>query len=91
MISISILLAIHFNDLFEQPQRPITIAHRVGGYLATENSIAGIEQAILQGADYTEIDIQRTKDGAYILNHDKMFKQLPNHPQSTKGLTLAKN
>lgn len=89
MISISILSAIQFDDLFEQPQWPIVIAHRGGGYLATENSIAGIEQAIVQGADYTEIDIQRTKDGAYILNHDKTFKRLANHPQSSMDLILA--
>lgn len=36
----------------------------------------GLEKAIEVGAQWAEIDIQRTKDGFYIVNHDPTFERL---------------
>ena len=51
------------------------IAHRAGGAEAPENTLAGLEKAYEKGASGCEIDIQRTKDGFYVLNHDGTFKR----------------
>lgn len=47
----------------------IVAAHR-GYHLAPENSLTGIKEALLKGADAVEIDVQMTKDGVLVLNHD---------------------
>ncbi len=65
------------------------IAHRGGGVLGPENSLSGIEKAIAQKAPWTEIDIQRTKDGAYIVHHDNTFARLGGVDRTAQELTLA--
>lgn len=46
------------------------VAHRGDWRHAPENSIAAIEGAAAMGVDMVEIDIQRTKDGGFVLMHD---------------------
>ena len=48
-------------------------AHRGDWRYAPENSLPGIENVIKMGVDIVEIDIQRTKDGQFILMHDEML------------------
>jgi glycerophosphoryl diester phosphodiesterase len=45
-------------------------AHRGDWRYAPENSLPGIENAIQMGVDIVELDVQRTKDGQFILMHD---------------------
>lgn len=45
-------------------------AHRGSSRAAPENTLAAIHQAIEDGADYAEIDVQETADGAIIVTHD---------------------
>lgn len=53
------------------PNQEIQVmSHRAGGFSAPENSISGVRYAIASEADWIEIDVQRTKDGKYILFHD---------------------
>ena len=53
------------------PDQPLAvIAHRAVGGGAPENSLAGIQHAIDRGIDMVEVDIQKTRDGGYILVHD---------------------
>lgn len=65
------------------------IAHRAGGVEAPENTVAGIEKAIALKADMAEIDVQRTKDGAYVINHDETFKRVAGESRSAQEMTLA--
>lgn len=44
--------------------------HRGASAVAPENTYAAFEQAIRDGAEYTETDIQVTSDGAFVLVHD---------------------
>lgn len=46
------------------------IAHRGDWRNAPENSVSSIKKAVDIGVDMVEIDIQRTKDGIFILMHD---------------------
>ncbi|HEY6738602.1 MAG TPA: glycerophosphodiester phosphodiesterase family protein [Actinopolymorphaceae bacterium] len=49
---------------------PLIIAHRGASGQAPENTIAAIEEAIRQSADFVEVDLQLTRDGKVVLVHD---------------------
>ncbi len=63
------------------------VAHRAGGNLAAENTLAGLEKALDAGASGGEIDVQRTKDGVYIINHDNTFKRLCGVKKTAQSMT----
>lgn len=48
----------------------LVVAHRGDWRYAPENSLPAIDNAIRMGVDIVELDVQRTKDGAFILMHD---------------------
>lgn len=56
----------------------IITAHRGASGVAPENTIAALNQAIKDGADFAEIDIQTTKDGKIILLHDDTLDRTTN-------------
>ena len=64
------------------------IAHRAGGILAAENSLEGLEEAISHGAYGSEIDVQRTSDGHYVINHDSTFSRLCGVSKKASEMTL---
>jgi glycerophosphoryl diester phosphodiesterase len=45
-------------------------AHRMGATAAPENTLAALRRAIADGADWAELDVQRTADGALVVLHD---------------------
>ncbi len=45
-------------------------AHRGSKVRAPENTLSALRQAIVEGADYAEIDVQTTADGVVVLLHD---------------------
>jgi len=49
----------------------IITSHRGNSYVAPENTLPALENAIVARSDYAEIDIQQTKDGIIVLLHDK--------------------
>ena len=52
---------------------PIVIAHRgASGYLP-EHTLAAYATAVLQGADYIELDLVSTRDGHLIARHDNLL------------------
>lgn len=57
------------NDLSIGRDVQVT-AHRGSSLTAPENSLAAIRQAIADGADFAEIDVQETADGTLVLLHD---------------------
>ena len=54
---------------------PAITAHRGSSLEAPENTIASIEKAIEDGADYAEIDVRLTRDGSVVLIHDASLKR----------------
>ena len=66
----------HFDEVFPAGTEVKIVAHRGGGSEAPENTVKGIEAAYEAGAWGSEIDIQRTKDGHYVVCHDSTFKRL---------------
>lgn len=75
LIIIAIPGGVMFNEIFK-PDYPIEIMGHRGGNEAPENTISAIKKSIESGADWVEIDVQRTKDGIYILNHDDTFERV---------------
>lgn len=51
-------------------------AHRGSSKAAPENTIAAVRQAIEDGADRVEIDVQETADGTVVVFHDSDFMKL---------------
>ena len=72
----TVLMTRRFDSLFPQESSVRIIAHRGGGTEAPETTAVDIEKAWEIGAFGSEIDIQRTKDGFYILNHDSNFQRV---------------
>ena len=63
-------------------------AHRGSSIKAPENSKSSIEQAILDGADYAEIDVMTTKDDEVVLFHDATLKRIDGTNRAIKEMTL---
>lgn len=76
-----------FEHVIFDPKAIQVVAHRGGGVHAAENTIAGAKKAVELGCDWTEIDVQRTADGKYILNHDKTFKRVAGEDRSSLEMT----
>ena len=51
----------------------LVIAHRGAAGVAPENTMASVQAALDQGADYVEIDVQETADGEIAVMHDSDF------------------
>lgn len=75
-LSISGISAVFFDEIFRYRPDVEIVAHRGGGYLGAENTILGLNSAIDAGAQWSEIDVMRTKDGVYIIHHDATFSRL---------------
>ena len=65
------------------------IAHRGASGSRPENTLPAIEQAIAEGADWIEIDVQETADGAVVVVHDSDFMKLAGNPLKIWDATLA--
>jgi glycerophosphoryl diester phosphodiesterase len=62
------------------------IAHRGGAGVAPENTVAAFEQAISDGADWLELDVQENADGIVIIEHDRDFMRV-----ASKNLDVYKS
>lgn len=51
-------------------EQVLVVAHRGDWRYAPENSLSAIANAIKMGVDIVELDVQRTRDGQFILMHD---------------------
>lgn len=55
---------------------PAIIAHRGDSAHAPENTLRAVEQAIARGADWIELDLQRSADGEVFVFHDVELDRL---------------
>ena len=83
-----VVLFVRFDQLFPLDYDVKVIAHRAGGNEGRENTLSGLEAAWAAGAYGSEIDIQRTKDGYYVLNHDATFKRTAGDSRKPEEMTL---
>jgi glycerophosphoryl diester phosphodiesterase len=88
LIAVVIAVFAFFEQLFPVETDVNIIAHRGGGNEGRENTLSGMETAWAAGAYGSEIDIQRTKDGYYVLNHDGTFKRVAGDSRKPEEMTL---
>lgn len=88
LVLLSLLLNTYFDEILVKKTNVGIIAHRAGGAEAPENTVKGVEAAISYGAYGSEIDIQRTADGYYIVNHDVNFARLCSDKRKPEEMTL---
>lgn len=89
VVALAAPLGLVFNDVMRIPPTALVAAHRAGGDLGPENSLGGLRAAIAEGVAYVEVDVQRTADGAYVLNHDDDFARAAGVKKKSSELTLA--
>jgi glycerophosphoryl diester phosphodiesterase len=63
------------------------VAHRGDSRNAPENTLAAIERAIEEGANFVEIDVQQTADGVVVVFHDTDFRRVTGLEQNIWDLT----
>ncbi|MDH5508339.1 MAG: glycerophosphodiester phosphodiesterase family protein, partial [Anaerolineae bacterium] len=68
---------------------PQLIAHRGGKTYQPENTLAAFKQAIADGVDQLEFDVQMTKDGVLVVIHDEEVDRTTNGSGLVADLTLA--
>ena len=71
-----------------QEQFEVT-AHRAGAVKAPENTLSALKQAIADGADLAEIDVQTTRDGELVILHDGDLARIAGDRRRVEQCTLA--
>jgi glycerophosphoryl diester phosphodiesterase len=56
---------------FFAASRPLVFAHRGGGALAPENTMAAFDNGLALGADGLELDVHLSRDGTVVVHHDR--------------------
>ena len=84
----AMVMYIRFDHFFPPDTDVKVIAHRAGGNEGGENTLSGLDAAWAAGAYGSEIDIQRTKDGYYVLNHDSTFRRVAGDSRKPEEMTL---
>jgi glycerophosphoryl diester phosphodiesterase len=56
-------------------------AHRGASARAPENTLAAVRAAIVDNADWVEIDVQETADGIVVVHHDEDFMRASRDPR----------
>lgn len=84
----SFVLAKNFDEAFPKTSGVRVVAHRACGNEGPENTAVGIDIADQADAWGAEIDIQRTADGAYVVNHDNTFKRVAGDGRKPSEMTL---
>ncbi len=64
------------------------IAHRGASRFAPENTMAAIEEALAQGSDWVEIDVQESADGTVVVIHDRDLKKVAGVDLAVHSSTL---
>ena len=84
----SLVCTAFFDQIFPTEVKADIVAHRAGGNEAPENTVKGIETAYELNAGGCEIDIQRTLDGYYVVNHDNTFERVAGVDKKPSEMTL---
>ena len=64
-------------------------AHRGSSARAPENTLSAVRQAITDGADFAEIDVQTTADGEVVVVHDGDLMRMAGDSRRLRDLTLS--
>lgn len=77
LVSLAAGLALNITmNRLDIEDNTMVIAHRGASADAPENTLAAMELAISDGADWVELDVQETKDGEVVVIHDSDLKKI---------------
>ena len=65
----------------------LRVGHRGAAGHAPENTLAAIRKGISLGADFIEVDVQRTRDGRLVVMHDERVDRTTNGSGPVSSLT----
>jgi glycerophosphoryl diester phosphodiesterase len=82
----SIIVAVVFVENLDLDRRIAVTAHRGSSLKAPENTMSALRQAVADGADYAEIDVQTTADGVVVLIHDADLMRLASVNQRVQDM-----
>jgi glycerophosphoryl diester phosphodiesterase len=66
---------------------PLVFAHRGGGALGPENTLAAFDLGVSAGADGLELDVRLSRDGVVVVHHDATLDRTTNATGPLTGLT----
>ncbi|MDN4607770.1 glycerophosphodiester phosphodiesterase [Sporosarcina highlanderae] len=69
--------------------RPLVFAHRGASGVCFENTMSAFKEALRQGADGIELDVQLTADGVPVIIHDKDLNRVAGIRNPVSTLTLS--
>lgn len=75
--------------LDEDPADTLVIAHRGYAAAAVENSLDALRDAATAGAELSELDVQETRDGEFVVFHDATLSRLAGDSRRVSELTVA--
>lgn len=70
-------------------ERPLVIAHRGASRDAPEHTVHAYEEAVRQGADSVELDLQLTADGVLVALHDHTLERVAGLPDRVAVVEYA--
>jgi glycerophosphoryl diester phosphodiesterase len=71
------------------PNRVKIAHHRGASRYAPENTLEALKKSVALGADFVEFDIQTTRDGAFVLLHDRMLNRTTSGKGPVRDRTAA--
>src|SRR5262245_19257790 len=76
VIGLSFIITIQgMEELYAD--RPVAVtAHRGGTTRSVENTLSAVREAVEEGAQFAEIDVQTSRDGVLVVTHDSDFSRL---------------
>jgi glycerophosphoryl diester phosphodiesterase len=77
-VGVAVLAGFWLLNGIEVRDTTTIVAHRGAAGKAPENTMASAHQAIEDGADWVEIDVQESADGEVVVIHDSDFMKLAN-------------
>lgn len=69
--------------------RPLVIAHRGASFDAPEHTASAYAEAVRQGADSIELDLQLTVDGVLVTLHDETLERVAGLPDEVAAVAYA--
>src|SRR5258708_35924652 len=66
-------------SVFSRSRAPLIFAHRGASGDLPENTLASFREAVRQGADGVELDLQLTADDRLVAAHDRSLRRVSGH------------
>ncbi|MEO5977082.1 MAG: glycerophosphodiester phosphodiesterase family protein [Chryseolinea sp.] len=87
-----LLLFVHVLTAYAQSNAEkgiVVIAHRGDHSAAPENTLKAFENAIMNGADYIEVDLRTTSDNKLVVLHDQTVDRVTNGHGEIKSMKFS--